>query len=149
MTSLSTYPKNMSFTIPIVVIENFLYNCPFYNTLTLKLLFFPLLFWIRLSHSPVIWSKIANKIVISNVNVYSSLCSKTVGTKKLFSVLTVVTSEHVRVLNSTYYEAGINWPKKFPAKNICWYWFYVCFCFVGNYSANWYRLRSTRSTTEE
>ena len=41
-----------------------------------------------------------------------------------------------------YYEAGINWPEKFPAKNICWYWFYVCFCFVGNYSANWYRLRS-------
>ena len=37
----------------------------------------------------------------------------------------------------------INWPKKFPAKNICWYWFYVCFCFVGNYSANWYRLRSS------
>ena len=30
--------------------------------------------------------------------------------------------------------------RKFPVKNICWYWFYVCFCFVGNYSANsnWY-----------
>ena len=37
------------------------------------------------------------------------------------------------VLQKVYYEAGNNWPKKFPAKNICWYWFYVCFCFAGNF----------------
>ena len=24
------------------------------------------------------------------------------------------------VVKQTYYEAGINWPKKFSAKNICW-----------------------------
>ena len=32
-----------------------------------------------------------------------------------------------------YYEAGNNCLKKFPANNICWYCFYVCFCFVRNY----------------
>jgi hypothetical protein len=27
----------------------------------------------------------------------------------------------VSCAENNYYEAGINWPKKFPAKNICWY----------------------------
>jgi hypothetical protein len=28
--------------------------------------------------------------------------------------------EHLCVAKSLYYEAGINWPKKFPSKNMCW-----------------------------
>ena len=29
---------------------------------------------------------------------------------------------------------------------ICWDWFYVCFCFVGNYSANYFWLRNPSMT---
>ena len=53
-----------------------------------------------------------------------------------------------RMILLAYYEAGINCLKKFPAKNICWYWFYVCFCFVGNYSTNYFWLRKYKHSRD-